>query len=237
MPNADFTYRGPAVIFDLDDTLAPERSFAISGFFVIENYLRERLGIEFNKGEVAEIMTKSLLERRNHYDSLEEWLNIHGIKPAEVMPEIVKEARLHHPDTRYTLRPDASELLRELQRRGVRMGIITDGRAETQQNKIDALGLRQYVSEELTFISGITGYDKTTPHNFESAVRMLPEASRFVYVGDNPAKDFLYPNLLGWQTYCLLDVTNQNIFPQPDIAWPEGATKTISSLTEILNDL
>ena len=41
----------------------------------------------------------------------------------------------------------------------------------------------------------------------------FPERKGFVYVGDNPTKDFIAPNKLGWDTYCLKQ-DKQNIHPQ-----------------------
>ena len=35
----------------------------------------------------------------------------------------------------------------------------------------------------------------------------------YVYIGDNPHKDFITPNKLGWTTICLLD-RGQNIHKQ-----------------------
>ena len=36
-------------------------------------------------------------------------------------------------------------------------------------------------------------------------MKRYPECHDFTYVGDNPRKDFIAPNALGWQTVCLKD--------------------------------
>ena len=48
----------------------------------------------------------------------------------------------------------------------------------------------------------------------------------FIYVGDNTAKDFLYPNQHGWKTVCLLD-DGQNIHKQSFDLAPEYRPQAI----------
>ena len=94
------------------------------------------------------------------------------------------------------------------------MGMITDGRIQTQRLKIHALGLDKYIPEQNILISEATGADKHFSLPFDIMMRRNPGESRFVYVGDNPEKDFLWPNRLGWLTVMLLDTDGRNIHPQ-----------------------
>ena len=63
-------------------------------------------------------------------------------------------------------------------------------------------------------------------------VHHYPEASRFIYVGDNPAKDFVVPAMLGWDTYCLRSRPG-NIHPQQEC--PDAVM--VDSLTGILDNI
>ena len=62
--------------------------------------------------------------------------------------------------------------------------------------------------------------------------------SKYVYVGDNPVKDFLAPNKLGWMTVCLLD-NGQNIHLQDFTLsvefLPQRKIKDITELIDLLN--
>lgn len=52
---------------------------------------------------------------------------------------VVQAYRCHKPNIH--LYPGVAEMIEELKSRGIKVGIITDGRPEGQRNKIEALGL------------------------------------------------------------------------------------------------
>lgn len=62
-----------------------------------------------------------------------------------------------------------------------------------------------------------------------------PECRDFTYVGDNPRKDFIAPNALGWLTVCLKDdgrnIHKQDFTSITALALPK---KTIESLKELI---
>ena len=62
-----------------------------------------------------------------------------------------------------------------------------------------------------------------------------PECHDFTYVGDNPRKDFISPNALGWLTVCLKD-DGRNIHKQDFTSITAQALpkKTIESLKELI---
>lgn len=191
--NANYNYHGPVVVFDLDDTLFRERDFCRSGFRYI---LSENPDAE----ELFEMMERELSNRRNPFDPYEVYLErkkAEGFK-SDIKDEI-ERYRTHTPK-HLPLIEGAKDVLNTLQKYGVRMGLITDGRSVTQRRKIEALGLKRYVPDENIIISEESGYDKNSPDNFIAMVRRYPEASGFYYIGDNERKDFLQPNLLGWTT-------------------------------------
>jgi putative hydrolase of the HAD superfamily len=88
------------------------------------------------------------------------------------------------------------------------LAILTDGRSITQRLKLRSLGLQELPA----FVSEDFGSEKPEPLRYQRIMEQWP-GNRYCYVGDNPHKDFLAPNSLGWTTICLRD-DGRNIHPQ-----------------------
>ena len=160
-------------------------------------------------------------------------LSVAEIEKSKWPPEILETYRNHFPvlslgaATAYTL-----GIMLAL---GVRMAVVTDGRAVTQRNKFLALGLDRYIPPARLLISEETGADKTAPDAFLMLMRQYPDEKSWMYVGDNPVKDFRYPNLLGWRTVMLRDVDNANVHPQILPVDPTFAPQvSIGSISELI---
>lgn len=218
------------VAFDLDDTLFKERDFACSGYRAVAAAITTDA---LQRQAMEEVMTDALDNRRNPFDDLTAWMDSNHLQPQLPVAEMVEIYRNHHPHL--TLSSDASQTLSRLKSLGIPLALVSDGRSLTQRNKIDALGLNSFFSDENIFISEEQGFDKTTPFSFQKIMlRHSPESQTFIYVGDNPAKDFIQPNLLGWLTFCL-KATTENIHKQPEnLSFPHAATVTINKLTDLL---
>lgn len=204
--NCDYNYHGPVVVFDLDDTLFRERDFCRSGFKFIEKYLTSKYGSEFIG--ISKRLDSFLRRRQNYFD----WLQL---RLDEDIRDLVAAYRSHRPSY-LPFSPYARELLESLSDRGIIMALITDGRSVTQRHKIEALKLNRYIREEDVLISEETGHDKTSAESFRLIVRRYPEAKEFFYIGDNPAKDFLFPNIMGWTT-CKVPYSYDNVHPEPEL--------------------
>ncbi len=176
-----------AVIFDLDDTLYPEKAYVRSGFkavsalFPAVKDMAEKLWAAFEAGQPA----------------------IDAVLEAEGLSERKKEAlqayRGHFPEIR--LYPEAAALLERL-RRTRKLGIITDGRPEGQRAKLAALGLT-FLADETIITDELGGpeWRKPNPRAFElMAERLGLPFDRMAYVGDNPGKDFIAPEKLGMRS-------------------------------------
>lgn len=133
-------------------------------------------------------------------------------------PEMLQAYRTHTP--RLRLDADTRSTLAALKKAGVTMGIITDGRVVSQSAKYEALGLSEFVHPADLLICSHPNADKTTSRPFIEMASAHTGEPYFVYVGDNPAKDFEQPNRLGWLTVMLRDHDGVNIHPQtmPDEA-------------------
>ncbi len=185
-----------AVLFDLDDTLFPEMDFVRSGFRAVSRHLSSRLGV--SEGVMFESMLGVLArEGRGHvFDSV---LRSLGAEPTELVDVCVYLYRWHRPDI--VPYADAIPVLRRLRDAGVRLGIVTDGMGAVQRGKIEALGLDPLV--DAVVCSDLLGPEKWKPSGeaYRVALSLLgarPEES--AYVGDNPVKDFVWPNAAGMLT-------------------------------------
>ena len=110
--------------------------------------------------------------------------------------------RSHRP----TIRPyeGAAELLGRLHA-DYRLGLLSDGFLPAQQLKLEALRLGRFF-DAVVFTEEL-GRDawKPSPTGFEAVAKKLGAAHEScAYVADNPAKDFLAPNALGWRTVQVL---------------------------------
>jgi putative hydrolase of the HAD superfamily len=184
-----------AVVFDLDDTLFPERQYAESGLTDVGSYLEQICGIS----GVVETLVGLLREGRRG-DIIDAGLARHGLDPA-LTPSLVERYRSHSP--RIALFPETPAALGAVRAR-CRLGLLTDGPAVSQRLKIQALGLEE--AFEAIVINDEHGRAtwKPSPAGYRRIMRLLAasdvDGPRFCYVGDNPVKDFLGARGLGWQT-------------------------------------
>lgn len=180
-----------AVIFDLDDTLIPERDYVISGLTASAAVLSDKdNGVEAVISSLIRLFDQSPSEVFNRY------IDEHGL-PSSLLGKCLQIYRAHKPNIH--LNKEAISILKWLRGYGVLLGLITDGRPEGQRAKIEALHLEDYmntiiVTDELGGIS----YRKPNPLAFKMVMeRLAVTPNEAIYVGDNPQKDFLAPNSLG----------------------------------------
>lgn len=221
------------VVFDLDDTLYKEIDFLKSGYRKVAELVEKRYGIEAR--EVYNHLLTWYYKKENPFGLLNETYGLDN--PIE---DYLNVYRYHHPDI--VLPDGVEETLDELEAQGVGLGIITDGRAISQQNKIEALGLTKWFEKEFVFINEKPEHCKPSHWSFSRLMRQYyskcPDAEySFYYVGDNPQKDFLAPKELGWETICLLD-DGRNIhkqeFNMPTVNIPDYKLVSICDIIKIV---
>jgi putative hydrolase of the HAD superfamily len=181
------------VVFDLDDTLYPEHDYVRSGLAAAGQHAADQWGLTdftatcltlFSAGQRGDIFDQALAQHRVKAD------------PALILA-LVAAYRAHVPQLR--LHADANAVLHRLAGR-TPLGLITDGPAAVQEAKITALGLASRLDAVIcTDKLGGRTFWKPHPAAFEQMMRDLP-ARTYVYIADNPAKDFVAPNGLGWHT-------------------------------------
>lgn len=211
------------VVFDLDDTLYKEIEYLYSAYREIADFLLERKQVS---RDPYPKMVEWYHQKKNVFQSLNDYFRLEI--PIAAFLSIYRN---HIPDI--VLDPPTEQTLSELCRNECILGIISDGRSVAQRNKIAALGLDRYVQKECIIISEEFGSEKPNEMNYLAIQRQYPE-KRFFYVGDNPQKDFLAPNALGWETICLLD-DGKNIHKQ-DFSLPSQFLphKTVNTINQIL---
>jgi putative hydrolase of the HAD superfamily len=187
--------RCKAVIFDLDDTLYPEKGYVLSGFRAVSIWAESRIGIPSSQG-FAELCR--LYEQGVRGDTFDQWLRSHDVHSAQLVSEFVIVYREHKP----TLMPfpDVVPVL-EMLGRQLRLGLVSDGYVTVQQRKWRSLGLSRYF--EAVVFSDELGRENWKPSDKPFLVileRMQLKPSRVVYVGDNPQKDFLGARRVGMYT-------------------------------------
>lgn len=219
-----------AVVFDLDDTLYPERSYTFSGYRAVAAAFAEQLGpVEQTVARMQALFDTP--DRGRVFDVI---LSESGLRDGDVsVAAMIETFRAHEP--LIELFPDAARAIDHLAGR-CRIGIISDGFLIAQSNKVSALNLRQMVNEVI--LTDELGPDRQfwKPHTqaFEEMARRLDVPhEKCIYIADNAAKDFIAPNKLGWRTAHVLRPNAVYADRQP----PEGgaAGHVTDSLDRLLD--
>ena len=185
-----------AVLFDLDNTLYPEEQFLRSGFWAVARRLSPITGSA--PESLVERMFELLhREGRGHiFDLLLRELEL----DSEIwLRTLLFVYRSHQPAI--SLFPGTEGHLVSLRNRGWKLGLITDGAASTQRQKISALGLERYMDVIVCTEELGSGFGKPSTTPFEVALKLLgvtPENA--MYVADDVGKDFAGPNRLGMKS-------------------------------------
>ena len=173
------------VVFDLDDTLYAEYDYQTSGINAVGKAIKDIYG---------QHIIQQILDWRSEGEK-----DLWGRACREChLPLSVKDSllwiyRLHEPEI--TLDQATIDAISEVKSMVKEIVILTDGRSVTQRRKLKALGLgdiRAYISEEHQS-------EKPCPAKFRAIMHDFP-VSKYLYVADNPEKDFIAPDALGWQT-------------------------------------
>lgn len=212
------------LIFDLDDTLYDEMSFVRSGLRAVAQYGFEAFGWPADE---SFYLMNDILVREGRGRVFDLWLTAHGRTSKTLVAKCVHIYRHHTPDLQ--LFPVAQTLLASYRGRHP-LYLVTDGHKIVQRNKVEALGL--WPSFQRVLITHRFGIQHAKPstHCFE----LIRRAERcrwdeMVYVGDNPAKDFVNLNPLGVLTIRVLTGGHRDIAAKPS----HDATMTIPDLTAL----
>ena len=181
-----------AIVFDMDDTLYSEKAYVASGYHQISRLFQR------HEQEVFDQLWTAFTEKKHAIDEMLQAQDMYSDKMKE---KCLRIYRYQKPDIR--LYDGVSDLLKELREAGIKLGLLTDGRAEGQWAKIEALGLRDLfdeiiVTDEQAGHGDVMKFRKPNSICFEIMQRRLDVPfEKMAYVGDNPKKDFQAPQALG----------------------------------------
>lgn len=179
------------IVLDVDDTLYLEATYVRSGFEAVGQHLAAAHGVAGASAKLWDDFVAGV--RGSAFDRV---LVANGVEPDHgLIAELVEVYRTHRPAIGLT--PDAEAFLRWLDGRPA--AAITDGPAESQRAKIEALGLDRFLDPII--VTAELGAGMSKPHHrafemIEDAFGALPSHCR--YLADNPAKDFVAPLARGW---------------------------------------
>ena len=176
-----------AVIFDLDDTLYSEKDYVKSGFKSIANEYQQ----------ITDMESKLWACFENGGKAIDEVLATEGMLTDENKKKCLKIYHFHKPTI--SLYPGVRDMLVSIKKRGIKLGLITDGRPEGQHAKITALQLDN-LFDYIIITDELGGIEYRKP-NIKAFVEMRNKMNcsyeEMVYIGDNIKKDFQGPNTLG----------------------------------------
>jgi putative hydrolase of the HAD superfamily len=178
-----------AVLFDLDDTLNDRTASWMAFVKLIASPSVQLIDPAAIEAVHARIVASDHGGYRPKRELFEELSAVLPLKAPVTAEDFEVFWRAHFPDC-MVAREGMLEILSALRKRGLAIGIVTNGQAVTQMRKIEALGIRTMVDSIV--ISESAGVKKPDPRIFEMALNELKtEASTALFVGDDPKRDVL----------------------------------------------
>lgn len=221
--------RDRAIIFDMDDTLYPERRFALSGFAAVARALRTSRGIDAR----ASFGVLSGAVRAGHRRTALQTLCSRFGLPLDLVDELVGIIRQHRP--RLRLGASTRRVLADL-RPHWRLGILTNGLPEVQARKVEALGLRPLVDGVIYASEHGTGRGKPERAPFVAmAARLDVAPERCVFVGNDPERDIAGARGAGMRSV-RIDRTRSAMTPAHSVS-PDSTIRRLSELPETATTL
>lgn len=219
-----------AVVFDLDDTLFPESDYFFSGIDAADRWLSSEKDVH---GFALAARAAYRRGRRTHVfdEALDE---IAPGRKGELLHGTLEAYRANKPAI--TLRADVRALLEKLRPHAF-LALVTDGRVQGQRDKVEALGLAPLFDHIRLTDDWGAAFWKPHPRAYEEVMTLFPlaEKAHYVFVGDNPGKDFHVPARLGWRSIRVTYFDDRTV-PE-DGCEAETRTATLAGLEERLKEL
>lgn len=217
------------IVFDLDDTLYPESAFVRSALAAAGRYAAEAWGLRSLGAESLRLFDAG--QRQRIFQAAHAAAG-HGELSDERAGQLLKVYREHRPESLPWF-PDARQVVEQLHGKHA-LELISDGYLPTQENKFAALGAGVWIPNPIFTEALGREHWKPSPRAFELVMQRHPGA-KFVYVADNPAKDFVAPNALGWDTIQILRPEGVHGDAQPSIGGsPRLQVANLSDLQAVL---
>jgi putative hydrolase of the HAD superfamily len=217
-----------ALVFDLDDTLFCEQEYVLSGLTAVGQYLEK----EYKLPHFTDVATDLYHQGRrgNLFNLAFEILQF--TYSFELIECLITVYRSHTPAL--SLFSDAAIVL-EQYRKKYKMALLTDGYLIAQRNKVAALNIASYFD----YIIYTDEYGrqcwKPSPFAYKKVADYFSlSPAQLIYISDNPNKDFIAPNQLGWHSV-MVKREKGEYSHMTHIPLPQKAEFEISSLLELSN--
>ena len=212
-------------VFDLDDTLYLERDYVKSGFKAVQKWLESKKYCLDFFDEAWDLFCSGV--RKEIFDLVLEKndMDLEPLSKQQLIFKMVEIYRKHSPDIRFSEDTvDCFEHIRALHD----IALITDGNKYSQWSKIQSLGIDMMI--ETIFVTDRWGKAFWKPNPYAYVLAQKGRSPKeCIYIGDNPHKDFIAPQRLGWQPSVRI---KRDGALHESVATPDGCIE-ISSLLEL----
>jgi putative hydrolase of the HAD superfamily len=211
----------PGLIFDMDETLYPERQFIRSGFRAAAVDVERRYGVPADAAFNTLLRTLRSGGRRHALQTLCASFGV----PASAVPELVEVIRRHQPTLRL---PNSSvAVLTRARAEGWRLGVLTNGLPDVQARKVRALGLDNLVDAVVYAQEWGSGKGKPERESFDVIrARLDTPPAVTVFVGDDPWCDIVGARGAGLHTILLRR--------SAELRSTTGADRVVTTLENVL---
>ena len=224
-----------AILFDLDRTLLDRDTAVIT--FAQQQYQRFSAHLQSVSAETYQARFVAL-DNRGYVDKARVYQQLVGEFGLEepAWPDLLNDYRLNFSQC-CVLFPGTKIVLAQLQRAGLKLGLITNG-SSRQMTNIRAIEIADFF--ETILISEQEGVKKPEPEIFLRALTKLKlSAAETVFVGDNPIADIAGANQVGMTTIWKCTPDEENLLSSSSVATrsADGIIHYITDLPAVLAEL
>ncbi|MFH0963114.1 MAG: HAD hydrolase-like protein [Planctomycetota bacterium] len=194
------------IFFDIDDTLYSTTEFARKARRASVERMVE-LGLKIDAEtclkELEEVIAEFSANYGQHFDKLIARLGPGAVGDLNPAVLVAGAVMAYHATKEQDLAPfpGVAEVFRKLSRTSLVVGVITEGLAVKQAEKLLWLGLHPFVTPGAIFISDQIGISKPNPKLFKRALDTTGlRAAEAMYVGNRATHDVDPPAALGMHT-------------------------------------
>ncbi|MBW2999209.1 HAD-IA family hydrolase [Candidatus Woesearchaeota archaeon] len=217
-----------AVIFDLDDTLLDT-----TGQVIVKGHVKAlkemvKLGLPISFDEAVKLMEKLKKEKGEDIKALHKVCSELKFDNEEVL-NIGLDIYHNYWDDDVKLFPDTIPTLEELKQKGLKLVLVSHGRKERQNMKIDVLGIRQYF--DFVFIDGNNEKGK---YFSEAMEKLNLNPDEIIVVGDKITAEIKEANSLGITTVRMLHGRRSKLKPADKLETADYEIKNIKEVLELI---
>lgn len=185
------------IIFDFDDTLTDKK---IGVCQLVDDYLSLKFPNMSIPGNI-DVFKSSLHQAREKNTASFLQLAQDADLSRDFDPRDFEDFYWKHSQKYFTLREGVKELIKRLQHQKYHVGLITDGRVQTQQRKLKETNIDRMINNIVITDSIAVGMRKPHRQIIEYYVNQYNiNVDESVYIGDDPMRDIIGMQQLGLKT-------------------------------------